>query len=139
MFICPYIMGSQFSEENSYFRTQSSYRQGNYRIVINTRNLTLTLYSGNNVVKTYPVAVGKPSTPTPLGNFTIVNKIVNPGGPFGVRWMGLNKPGYGIHGTNNPASIGTRASHGCIRMYNKDVIEVYNKVPIGTPVQIISQ
>ncbi|WP_179632112.1 L,D-transpeptidase [Clostridium peptidivorans] len=132
-------MGSQFSEENSYFRAQSSYRQGNYGIVINTKNLTLTLYSGNNVVKTYPVAVGKPSTPTPLGNFTIVNKIVNPGGPFGVRWMGLSIPHYGIHGTNNPASIGTRASHGCIRMYNKDVLEIFNKVSIGTPVQIINQ
>lgn len=82
---------------------------------------------------------GKPSTPTPLGNFKIVNKVINPGGPFGVRWMGLSIPGYGIHGTNNPPSIGTRASNGCIRMYNKDVIEVFNKVPIGTPVQIINQ
>ncbi|WP_186429393.1 L,D-transpeptidase [Clostridium sp. BSD9I1] len=125
--------------EDYNFRTQSNYRQGNYRIVINTKNLTLTLYSGNNVVKTYPVAVGKPSTPTPLGNFKIVNKAVNPGGPFGVRWMGLSIPHYGIHGTNNPASIGTRVSNGCIRMYNKDVLELANTVPIGTPVQIINQ
>ncbi|WP_204599212.1 L,D-transpeptidase [Clostridium pascui] len=132
-------MGSQFSKESYNFRTQSNYRQGNYRIVINTKNLTLTLYSGNNVVKTYPVAVGKPSTPTPLGNFKIINRAVNPGGPFGVRWLGLNKPGYGIHGTNNPASIGTRVSNGCIRMHNKDVLELANTVPIGTPVQIINQ
>lgn len=65
MFICPYIMGSQFSMEDYNFRTQSNYRQGNYRIVINTKNLTLTLYSGNNVVKTYPVAVGKPNDSIP--------------------------------------------------------------------------
>ena len=82
---------------------------------------------------------GKPSTPTPLGNFKIINRAVNPGGPFGVRWLGLNKPGYGIHGTNNPASIGTRVSNGCIRMQNKDVLELANTVPIETPVQIINQ
>lgn len=71
MFICPYIMGSQFSKEGYNFRTQSNYRQGNYRIVINTKNLTLTLYSGNNVVKTYPVAVGKPTDLIPPSNMVL--------------------------------------------------------------------
>ena len=81
-------------------------------------------------------SVGKPSTLTPTGTFTIVNKAVNPGGPFGARWMVLSKPHYGIHGTNKPSSIGKTVSHGCVRMYNKDVIELFNLVPIGTTVKI---
>lgn len=91
--------------------------------------------------KTYPVAVGKPSTPTPIGNWTITEKAVNPGGPFGARWMRLSVPwgGYGIHGTNNPKSIGKAVSHGCIRMYNEDVIEIYPLTPIGTPVNIVGK
>ncbi|HBQ85042.1 MAG TPA: hypothetical protein DD811_00950 [Syntrophomonas sp.] len=91
--------------------------------------------------KIYKVAVGKKSTPSPLGDWTIVQKTVDPGGPFGVRWMRLSCPwgGYGIHGTNNPKSIGRAASHGCIRLYNQDVIELYNMVAIGTPVSIINK
>jgi len=91
--------------------------------------------------KTYPVAIGKSSTPTPLGNWTIVSKAVNPGGPFGVRWMRLSVPwgGYGIHGTNNPKSIGRAVSHGCIRLHNEDVIEIYDKTPVGTLVSIIGR
>lgn len=90
---------------------------------------------------TYPVAVGKPETPTPIGNWIITDKVVNPGGPFGARWMRLSVPwgGYGIHGTNNPKSIGKAVSHGCIRMYNKDVIEIYPLTPIGTPVNIVGK
>lgn len=107
------------------------------RIVIDTIKKKLTFYS-KTLNKTYPVAVGKRSTPTPLGNWVIVQKAVNPGGPFGARWMRLSVPwgGYGIHGTNRPSSIGTAASHGCIRMYNEDVIEIYPLTPIGTPVTI---
>lgn len=79
-----------------------------YRIIINTQAHTLTLFRGNNIYRTYKVAVGKPSTPTPKGNFKIINRAINPGGPFGARWLGLNIPygDYGIHGTNNPSSIG---------------------------------
>jgi len=98
-------------------------------------------FSSPALTKTYPVAVGKPSTPTPIGNWTIVQKTMNPGGPFGARWMRLSVPwgGYGIHGTNNPKSIGKAVSHGCIRMYNKDVIEIYDLTPIGTPVHTIGK
>lgn len=98
-------------------------------------------FSSKHFNKTYPVAVGKPATPTPVGNWTIVQKALNPGGAFGVRWMRLSIPwgGYGIHGTNRPSSIGTAASHGCVRMYNADVIEVYEKTPIGTLVNIIGK
>lgn len=110
-----------------------------YHIVINTSAHTLTLFRGNNVQKTYRVAVGKPATPTPKGTFKIINRAINPGGPFGARWLGLNAPngGYGIHGTNNPSSIGKSVSNGCIRMFNNDVIELSNLVSIGTVVNII--
>ncbi|WP_434296148.1 L,D-transpeptidase [Clostridium sporogenes] len=110
-----------------------------YRIVINTKAHTLTLFRDNNVYKTYKVAVGKPSTPTPKGTFKIVNRAINPGGPFGARWLGLNIPygDYGIHGTNNPSSIGKSVSNGCIRMFNNQVIELSNLVPIGTTVTIV--
>jgi lipoprotein-anchoring transpeptidase ErfK/SrfK len=108
-------------------------------IVINIRNHSLTLYHDGKFYKAYPVAVGKASTPTPKGIFRIKNKAVNPGGPFGARWMGLTAPGgsYGIHGTNNPASIGKNISNGCIRMHNKDVIELFQQVMVGTMVNII--
>lgn len=108
-----------------------------YKILINTVARTLTLYENGKIYKVYPVAVGKPSTPTPKGNFTIANKAVNPGGPFGVRWLGLSISGYGIHGTNDPSSIGKAVSHGCVRLHNANVIELYNLVPIGTPVNIV--
>lgn len=109
-----------------------------YNIDIDVTQRILNLRRGSQLIKTYPVAVGQPGTPTPTGNWTIVQKTVNPGGPFGARWMRLSVPwgGYGIHGTDNPSSIGQAASHGCVRMYNEDVIELYNQVPIGTPVRI---
>lgn len=110
-------------------------------ITINLDKRKLYFSSPGVLTRIYPVAIGKPSTPTPLGNWTIVQKAMNPGGPFGVRWMRLSVPwgGYGIHGTNNPKSIGKAVSHGCIRMYNQDVIEVYDKTPLGTPVHIIGK
>ena len=97
-------------------------------------------FTSKTLTKTYPVAVGKASTPTPQGNWTIVSKAMNPGGAFGARWMRLSVPwgGYGIHGTNNPKSIGKAASHGCVRMYNEDVIEIYPLTPVGTPVTIVN-
>jgi lipoprotein-anchoring transpeptidase ErfK/SrfK len=107
-----------------------------YKIDINTTARIMTLYKNNQVYKTYPIAIGKPSTPTPKGNFKIINKAINPGGPFGARWLGLNKKGYGIHGTNNPSSIGKAVSNGCIRTYNQNIIELSSIVPIGTSVTI---
>lgn len=108
-----------------------------YNITINRAARRLNLYKNGKVYKTYPVAIGKGRTPTPRGIFKIINKQVNPGGPYGARWMGLNAKGVGIHGTNNPHSIGGPVSHGCIRMYNKDVIELFNIVPVSTVVKII--
>lgn len=97
----------------------------------------LHFYQGSRLVSTYPIAIGKPSTPSPIGNWHVVNKkILTYPSVFGTRWMGLNNPGYGIHGTNNPSSIGTAASLGCIRMHNHHVEELFPLVSIGTPVTV---
>lgn len=124
MFYCPYGYCAE-------------YYRANISITVDTKSRILSLFRDGVLYKTYPVGVGKMVTATPKGTFKVINKAVNPGGPFGARWLGLSKRGYGIHGTNNPASIGKYVSHGCIRMYNKDVIELYNLVPIGTSVKII--
>ncbi len=110
-----------------------------YTITVNLSARQLNLYRNGAPVKSYPVGIGKMLTPTPTGTFTIVRKASNPGGPFGAMWMGLSKPSYGIHGTNNPASIGHIVSHGCIRMHNHDVLELAHLVPIGTSVTIIKK
>lgn len=123
MLSCPYV---------NLFRMSNP-----FNIVVNTNNYSLKLYRNNELFKSYPIAVGALVTPSPIGTFTIINKSINPGGPYGARWLGLNKKGYGIHGTNNPNSIGKKVSHGCIRMYNRDVIELSNIVSIGTIVKII--
>lgn len=122
-------------------------------IIINSRNNTLRYYCGGTLSRSYSCATGASSSPTPQGKFTVYNKIVNrpyykaniPGGdprnPLGKRWIGLDINGtkgstYGIHGTNNEGSIGSNASHGCIRMHNADVESFYDIVPIGTTVII---
>lgn len=107
-----------------------------YRVIIDLASRQLFLLDGDTHIKAYPVGIGKMATQTPTGEYTIVNKSPNPGGPFGAFWMGLSKPHYGIHGTNDPSSIGKEVSHGCIRMYNKDVLELSKILPIGTRVTI---
>ncbi|MCE5285462.1 MAG: L,D-transpeptidase family protein [Pelosinus sp.] len=111
---------------------------GKVNIVINIRQRILEVYSDGVVYKKYRVAVGKSNTPTPIGEWNVVWKAYDWGTGFGTRWMGLNVPWgiFGIHGTNKPWSIGQFASHGCIRMRNKDVEELFEWVPIGTPVRI---
>lgn len=110
-----------------------------YSIIVDTNEKTLTLFKDDEYYKTYSIAVGKKSTPTPKGNFKIIAKSVNPGGPYGARWMALSVPGghYGIHGTNKPDSIGKEISKGCIRLLNEDIIDLYSLVIIGTAVDII--
>jgi len=132
MHLCPFTPFCNLEYEDYY-------RQSPYSILVNTETKTLFLYKHNELIKSYPIAIGKPSTPTPKGVFKIINKAINPGGPFGIRWLGLNAPGgdYGIHGTNNPSSIGNAVSNGCIRLHNKDVLEVSNLVNIGTKVTIV--
>ncbi|WP_058301370.1 L,D-transpeptidase [Gorillibacterium timonense] len=108
------------------------------RIIIDLSNRHLYLLENNIVIRGYPVGIGRMVTETPQGEFHIINKQPNPGGPFGAFWMGLSKPHYGIHGTNDPSSIGHMVSHGCIRMYNSDVLELATLVSVGTPVTIRS-
>lgn len=114
------------------------YSQKKIRIYLIDRQLHLVY--GSRVLKIFPIAVGKPQTPTPTGTYHIINKIVNPGGVLGTRWMGLNIPNgpYGIHGTFQPDSIGRAASNGCIRMYNSNVEELFKLVRVGTTVVIES-
>lgn len=111
----------------------------NMSIIIDMDNLTLTIFNGGEPYKKYPVAMGKYETPTPVGNWEILSMNTDPPDVMGTRWMGLNIPygQYGIHGTNNPHSIGSFASHGCIRMFNKDAEEIYRMVTASTPVIII--
>ena len=127
-------------------------------ITIDRNNFKLRLFKRLKFSKSYGVAVGQPAYPTPTGQFSITNKQVNPawtapnspwagelagtttpGGsaanPLRARWMGIVN-GVGIHGTSQEYSIGSRASHGCIRMRVADVIDLYPRVPVGTPVLI---
>lgn len=126
MFTCPY------ADYTRVFRVQ-------YRITIKPDERRLYLIRDNKIFKSYPIAVGKPSSPTPRGTFRIENAAVNPGGPFGVRWLGLDAPygDYGIHGTNNPSSIGKAVSNGCIRMHNRDILDLVKYVWVGTVVKIV--
>jgi lipoprotein-anchoring transpeptidase ErfK/SrfK len=114
-------------------------------IVVDKSEFRLYWVRDGVLVKTYPVAIGKPSTPTPVHNWRIDEKYVYDfWGVYGPRRMRLYKQvgtdsfsytNYGIHGTNEEWVIGTMASHGCIRMYNKDVLELYPQVPLYTMVQ----
>lgn len=119
------------------------------RIVISIPDRKIMLVEDGHVRKVYDIAVGKPSTPSPEGEFRIVNRIVKPTwytsgkvvppgpkNPLGTRWLGLSAPGYGIHGTNIPSSIGKAASHGCIRMRNRDVEELFRLVDVGDTVEL---
>ena len=119
-------------------------------IVVSLEDRKLALVEDGEVKKIYTVAVGKPSTPSPEGTFTIQRRVANPtyhhdgktvlpgpNNPVGTRWMGLSKPGYGIHGTNEPKSIGKSASHGCIRMAKADLEEFYTMVAVGDTVRLI--
>lgn len=109
-------------------------------LLIDVDNKTLFIMKGYHIVQRYPVAVGKPTSPSPVGEWKIIEKDYEEGGPLGVRWLRLNVPwgNYGIHGTNNPWSIGSESSAGCIRMFNEDIIKVYEMVKYGTSVKIIS-
>ncbi|KGG79415.1 hypothetical protein Y919_12210 [Caloranaerobacter azorensis H53214] len=117
------------------------YNYENLAILVDIDKKYLYLYDvdTNKVIKKYIVATGKPSTPTPIGSFKIIEK-AKWGGGFGSRWMRINVPWgrYGIHGTNKPTSIGYNASHGCVRMRNKDIEELYSIVKYNTPVILFS-
>ena len=105
-------------------------------IYISLSNRSLHLYQDEQLVNEYPVGIGKPETPTPIGQYNIIEKIDNPPEGMGSRWMRLSVINSCIHGTNEPSSIGGLVSGGCIRMHNKDIEELFGKVEVNTPVTI---
>lgn len=115
--------------------------KGKISLVIKVPARILELHVDGQLYKKYRIAVGKSETPSPIGEWIVDWKSYRAGDIFGTRFLALNVPwgGYGIHGTNQPWSIGHFASHGCIRMRNKDVEELFEWVPVGTPVRIEGQ
>lgn len=122
------------------------------QVLVSIPDRKLAVLEDGEVVKVYPIAVGKPTTPSPAGEFTIVNRVTQPtyyhkgevipagpANPLGTRWIGLNQKHYGIHGTNAPRSIGKAASHGCIRMAKADLEEVFAMLQVGDSVVILAE
>jgi len=122
------------------------------RIVVSIADRKLAVVEGDRIVRVFETAVGAPASPSPVGVFTIANSIADPtwygkgkvvppgkGNPLGTRWLGLSLKGYGIHGTNVPSSIGHNASHGCIRMRNRDVEALFQMVRVGDQVELYAE
>lgn len=121
-------------------------------LVIRLSDRRVYVYEGENLQTSYPIAVGKQGWETPTGNYEVLNmqqnpawehpwtgEVIPPGpnNPLGLRWIGFWTDGenfIGFHGTPNEASVGQAASHGCIRMYNQDILALYALVSVGTPV-----
>ena len=122
---------------------------GLFSIRVNKTKNILVLYFNQKSFKHYRVATGS-ANGTPAGQFKIVSKeenptwykagtVVPPGSPanlLGTRWLGFDYPGYGIHGTTEPQSIGRHVTSGCVRMRNQEVEEIYAIIPLGTRVTI---
>ena len=121
-----------------------------FGIFVDKSQNILLLKVDEEVFKTYVISTGKNGC-TPIGVFKITNKLTNPtwfkagtvvpaDSPeniLGTRWLGFNLPGYGIHGTNDPQSLGQQATQGCIRMSNTEVEEIYTLIPVGAEVTIV--
>ncbi len=118
-------------------------------VLVSIPDRKLAVIEDGNVIASFSVAVGAATSPSPAGKFQIVNRISNPtyyrpgtvipsgkDNPVGTRWIGLNQKGYGIHGTNAPKSIGHAASHGCIRLRNRDVEQLFTMLRVGDGVEI---
>ena len=119
------------------------------RVVVSIPDRKLAVVENNEVVQVFAVAVGAPNSPSPSGTFTIVNRVANPTyyhpgnviapgpqNPIGTRWIGLSQKGYGIHGTDQPKSIGFAQSHGCIRLRNADIEQLFERVRAGDMVEL---
>ena len=119
------------------------------RVVVSIPDRKLAVIENDTVVRVFAVAVGAPESPSPVGTFTIVNRVANPtyyhpgkviapgvANPVGTRWIGLSEKGFGIHGTDDPKSIGYARSHGCIRLRNTDVEKLFELVRGGDVVEL---
>ncbi len=124
-------------------------RMSDARIVVSIPDCKLAVIENGKVVKVYSTAVGAPVSPSPVGTFQVVSriphptyyhpgKVIGPGkaNPLGTHWLGLSVKGFGIHGTNAPRSIGRAASHGCVRMRNSDIAELFGMVKVGDVVEL---
>lgn len=122
------------------------------RIVISIPDRKLALLQNDKILKVYDIAVGAPVSPSPNGQYIIATRLENPAyyhpgvvidpgatNPLGPRWIGLNIKGFGIHGTNHPESIGKSASHGCIRLHNRDIQDLFARVQVGDRVSILAE
>ena len=120
-----------------------------WTVLVSIPDRQLAVLVNGIVVAGFPIAVGADESPSPTGEFTIVNRVSNPtyyhegvvipagkGNPVGTRWLGLSQKGYGIHGTNAPKSIGRAASHGCIRLRNRDMENLFGMLHVGDVVKI---
>jgi lipoprotein-anchoring transpeptidase ErfK/SrfK len=121
----------------------------NRRIIVSIPDRRLALVEDGRVLRLYTVAVGAPVSPSPTGEFKVISRLSSPtyyhtgvaippgkDNPLGTRWIGLDRKGYGIHGTNQPRSIGKAASHGCIRMAKADLEQLFDEVQVGDTVEI---
>ncbi len=124
-------------------------KQASRQIVVSIPDRKLAVLEDGRVLKIFPVAVGAAESPSPTGEFRIINRLTNPtyyhpgtvigpgpDNPLGSRWLGLNRKGYGIHGTNAPRSIGKAASHGCVRLAKRDLEQLFDMVRAGDTVSI---
>ncbi len=140
VFFCFLFIFLCMPQDISVFSSEPSTKKNSEHIIlidVNELQLYLIDKESKETIKKYSIAVGALDSPSPLGTWKITSKGQwNEG--FGGRWLGLNVPWgiYGIHGTTKPSSIGSYASHGCIRMFNSDIKDLYSKVNIGTSVII---
>jgi L,D-transpeptidase ErfK/SrfK len=126
------------------------------RLVLRVGERRVYVYRGDEVQASYPVAVGKSGWETPTGDFEVLGMLQNPGwtnpftgevvapgpqNPLGERWIAFWTDGrnfVGFHGTPNRESVGRAASHGCVRMYNEDIRELFELVQVGTSVTVVN-
>lgn len=118
-------------------------------VLVSIADRKLAVIEDGNVIARFPVAVGAAASPSPTGEFQIISRVSNPtyyhpgtvipsgkDNPVGTRWVGLSQKGYGIHGTNAPRSVGHAASHGCIRLRNRDMERLFTLLRVGDVVEI---
>jgi lipoprotein-anchoring transpeptidase ErfK/SrfK len=139
------VHGQQTEAATEAFRNPRPRR----RVLVSLPDRQLAVLDNGKLICTFPVSVGAPNSPSPVGEFQIVNRVANPtyyhpglviargsASPIGPRWVGLSRKGYGIHGTNEASSIGKARSHGCIRLRNRDIKQFFAMVSVGDTVEI---